>query len=73
MRSYDIIIIGAGASGVFMSYELAKLNVDADILMIDRGGTAGKEALPHKSRSEKLPQMFPVSYHERIWRSGNSF
>ena len=29
MKKYDIIIVGAGASGVFMSYELAKLDIDA--------------------------------------------
>ena len=32
MKHYDIIIAGAGASGVFMSYELAKLNVNASVL-----------------------------------------
>ncbi len=26
MKHYDIIIVGAGASGVFLSYELTKLD-----------------------------------------------
>ena len=37
MKDYDIIVIGAGASGVFMAYELTKRNVDARVLMIDKG------------------------------------
>ena len=37
MKHYDIIIAGAGASGVFMSYELAKLNVNASVLVLDKG------------------------------------
>lgn len=37
MRKYDIIIIGAGASGVFMSYELTKIHHNASVLMIDKG------------------------------------
>jgi uncharacterized FAD-dependent dehydrogenase len=34
---YDVIIVGAGASGVFASYELTKLATSAKILMIDKG------------------------------------
>ena len=37
MKNYDIIIVGAGASGVFMSYELTKLNTNAKVLVLDRG------------------------------------
>ena len=48
MKKYDIIIIGAGASGVFMSYELAKLNTDARILMIDKGAPLSKRQCPIK-------------------------
>ena len=40
MKKYDIIIVGAGASGVFMSYELAKLDIDASVLMLDKGAQA---------------------------------
>ena len=49
MKKYDIIIIGAGASGVFMSYELTKLDVDADVLMIDKGAPLEKRLCPIKS------------------------
>ena len=37
MNKYDLIIVGAGAGGVFASYELVKQDVDAKILMLDRG------------------------------------
>ncbi|MDR0357803.1 MAG: NAD(P)/FAD-dependent oxidoreductase [Clostridiales Family XIII bacterium] len=37
MERYDIIIVGAGAAGVFASYELTKRNNGARILMIDKG------------------------------------
>ena len=59
MRSYDIIIIGAGASGVFMSYELAKLNVDADILMIDRGERLEKRLCPIKAGAKNCLKCSP--------------
>lgn len=37
MKDYDIIIVGAGAAGVFASYELTKLDNNASILMLDKG------------------------------------
>jgi uncharacterized FAD-dependent dehydrogenase len=49
MKKYDIIIVGAGASGVFMSYELTKLDVDAKILMIERGGNLSHRMCPIKT------------------------
>ena len=51
MKNYDIIIVGAGASGVFMSYELTKLNVNARVLMIDKGAVIEARKCP---RSEGL-------------------
>lgn len=39
MKNYDIIIAGAGAAGVFMSYELTKNKNNAKVLMIDKGGS----------------------------------
>jgi hypothetical protein len=46
MKKYDIIIIGAGASGVFMSYEMTKLPNTASILMIDKGAALEKRICP---------------------------
>ena len=49
MKKYDIIIVGAGASGVFMSYELTKLPNKAKVLMIDKGAGLEKRVCPIKS------------------------
>ena len=49
MKKYDIIIAGAGAGGVFMAYELSKANVDAKILMIDKGAKLERRVCPIKA------------------------
>ena len=49
MKKYDIIIVGAGASGVFLSYELTKLPNKAKILMIDKGAGLEKRICPIKT------------------------
>ena len=36
MKNYDVIIIGAGPSGIFCAYELIHANKDLKILMIER-------------------------------------
>ncbi|MEG0291879.1 MAG: NAD(P)/FAD-dependent oxidoreductase [Anaerovoracaceae bacterium] len=46
MKHYDIIIVGAGASGVFMSYELTKRKNNASVLMIDKGASLEKRKCP---------------------------
>ncbi|MGF6375225.1 putative FAD-dependent dehydrogenase [Clostridiales Family XIII bacterium PM5-7] len=46
MKKYDIIIAGAGASGVFMAYELTKINNNASVLMIDKGAPLEKRVCP---------------------------
>ena len=46
MKNYDVIIIGAGAGGVFMAYEFAKLGKSIDVLMIERGGPIEKRRCP---------------------------
>ena len=53
MKQYDIIIVGAGASGVFMSYELAKLNVDASVLVLDKGSNLEGRVCPIKAGRTK--------------------
>lgn len=59
MKTYDIIIIGAGASGVFMSYELAKLDVDAEVLMIDKGARLENRLCPIKAGAETCLKCSP--------------
>lgn len=49
MKKYDIIIAGAGASGVFMSYELTKQENSATVLMIDKGAPLEKRVCPIKA------------------------
>ena len=53
MKHYDIIIAGAGASGVFMSYELAKLNVNASVLVLDKGSNLEGRVCPIKAGKTK--------------------
>lgn len=48
MKQYDVIIAGAGASGVFMAYELTKLDCNAKVLMIDKGAPLEKRQCPIK-------------------------
>lgn len=48
MKRYDIIIAGAGASGVFAAYELTKLNCRAKVLMVDKGAPLDKRICPIK-------------------------
>ncbi|WP_138158946.1 NAD(P)/FAD-dependent oxidoreductase [Peptoniphilus catoniae] len=48
MKDYNIIIIGAGASGVFASYEFTKLKSNLKILMIDKGNPLEKRICPIK-------------------------
>ncbi len=49
MRNYDVLIVGSGAGGVFMSYELTKLDVNAKILMLDKGAELEKRICPIKA------------------------
>jgi uncharacterized FAD-dependent dehydrogenase len=48
MKKYDIIIAGAGAGGVFMSYELVKRGVNASVLMLDKGADLEARVCPIK-------------------------
>ena len=59
MKTYDIIIVGAGASGVFMSYELAKLETKARVLMIDKGAYLQKRQCPIKAGAKTCMKCSP--------------
>ena len=49
MKNYDIIIVGAGAAGVFMSYELTKIQNNAKVLVIEKGAKIEERECPiHK-------------------------
>ena len=49
MKNYDVIIIGAGPSGIFCAYELIKNKKDMKILMIEKGRSIEKN-LPRRCR-----------------------
>lgn len=53
MKKYDVIIVGAGASGVFMSYELTKLKNRAKTLVIDKGAGLLERQCPIKAGKVK--------------------
>ncbi|MDO4544938.1 MAG: NAD(P)/FAD-dependent oxidoreductase [Bacillota bacterium] len=59
MKDYDIIIVGAGASGVFMSYELAKLDINASVLMLDKGAPLEKRQCPIKAGAKTCVKCNP--------------
>ena len=48
MDRYDIVIAGAGASGVFMAYELTKIENNARVLMVDKGAPLENRMCPIK-------------------------
>lgn len=43
---YDVIIVGAGASGIFTAYELAKNNPKVKVLMIEKGHSLDRRTCP---------------------------
>ncbi|MDD2484199.1 MAG: NAD(P)/FAD-dependent oxidoreductase [Eubacteriales bacterium] len=48
MKEYDIIIVGAGASSVFMAYELTKMDTKARVLVIEKGSKLEHRVCPIK-------------------------
>ncbi len=48
MKKYDVIIIGAGPSGIFCAYELIQAKKDLKILMIEKGRRIEKRECPKR-------------------------
>ena len=46
MNKYDVIVVGAGPSGIFLCYELKKLKESIRILLIDQGAAVEKRKCP---------------------------
>jgi len=46
MKKYDLIVIGAGPSGIFLCHELKRLNPKSRILLIDQGKAVEKRICP---------------------------
>jgi uncharacterized protein len=45
-KKYDVIIIGAGASGIFTAYELIQRNTNINVLIIEKGNNLDKRVCP---------------------------
>ena len=52
--NYDVIIVGAGPSGIFCAYELISKNPSVNILMIEKNYTAA--AAQYKRILDKDPE-----------------
>ena len=48
MKQYDVIIIGAGPSGIFCAYELIHAKKNLKILMIEKGRRIEKRECPKR-------------------------
>lgn len=48
MKHYDVIIVGAGAAGVFAAYELTKIKNNASVLILDKGARLEERRCPIK-------------------------
>ena len=48
-KQYDVIIIGAGPSGIFCAYELIKQKNDLKILMVEKGRPIEKRVCPKRT------------------------
>ena len=48
MKQYDVIIIGAGPSGIFCAYELIRQKPDMKVLMIEKGRSIEKRQCPKR-------------------------
>ena len=46
MKTYDLVFVGAGASGVFAAYELTKKKTQKKVLIVDQGTSIEKRACP---------------------------
>ena len=66
LNKYDVIIVGAGASGVFASYEFKKINSGLKVLVIEKGNSIYKRQCPIKT-GQVLHWLQTLQYYEWIW------
>ena len=54
MEKYDVIVVGAGAGGVFLTYELFRRNCAASVLVLEKGAPVEQRSCPIKTgKTEK--------------------
>lgn len=46
IKSYDVVIVGAGPSGIFTAYELSKISPEKKVLIIEKGKSVHKRNCP---------------------------
>lgn len=67
---YDLIIVGAGAAGVFCAYELVKDGANKKILMIEKGFTLQKRKCPKTVSNIKECNCKTCSIMEGFYGAG---
>ena len=59
MENYDIVVVGAGAGGVFLTYELCRKNCPAKVLVLEKGTPLEKRICPIKEgKTEKCCLLY---------------
>ena len=53
LMKYDVIIVGAGPSGIFAAYELMQYNADIKVAMLEKGNELEKRACPIDNKKIK--------------------
>lgn len=67
---YDLIIVGAGAAGVFCAYEMVKNGTDKKILMIEKGLPLEKRKCPKSTLKVKDCKCKTCSIMEGFYGAG---
>ncbi|MBN2220781.1 MAG: NAD(P)/FAD-dependent oxidoreductase [Vallitaleaceae bacterium] len=67
---YDLIIVGAGAAGVFLAYEMVKENTDQKILMLEKGLPLDKRFCPKKKNDSISCHCKTCSIMEGFYGAG---
>lgn len=62
-KNYDVIIIGAGPSGIFCAYELIDKKPDLKILMIEKGRPIEKRTCPKRTTKVCVGRETMLHHH----------
>jgi len=57
---YDVIIVGAGASGIFAAFELTKINPNIKVLLIEKGHSLKRRKCPIDGKRIKTCQSCKI-------------
>lgn len=58
---YDVVIVGAGPSGIFTAYELKKIAKEKNILLVEGGNSIDKRSCP-KTKTKKCVNCKPYCH-----------